>query len=89
MPRFIAIHTIPGLTEQKFKETFQGVKNWRPDARTTITKAYCSLAQGKVVTECEAVEQAHFEEWIKKVGWPVDAIIKLDLIQQGSNNWKL
>ena len=61
MARFIAIHNVPGLTEEGFREKLDGVKQWRPDRRTTILKVYGDLANGKLVSECEAVEQSHFE----------------------------
>jgi len=68
MARFLAVHTVPDISEEKFQESLDGVKNWRPDRRTTIVKVYCNLAEGKLFSECEAVEQAHFEDWIKQVG---------------------
>jgi len=35
------------------------------------------------------VEQAHFEDWIKQVGWPCDAIYKVDLVHQVGHIWKV
>ena len=89
MARFVAIHSVPGLTEEKFQEALGEVKKWRPDRRTTILKVYCDLDQGKLVSECEAVEQAQFEHWINDVGWPYDAIYKIDLVHQVGHIWKL
>ena len=40
-------------------------------------------------SECEAVEQSHFEDWITLVGWPAESINKVDLICQVGNFWKL
>ena len=65
------------------------VRKWRPDRRTTILKVYADLDTGALVSECEAVEQAHFEDWIKLAGWPVESIHKVDLICQVGNFWKL
>ena len=68
MPRFMAIHNVSGVSEKEFREKLETVRKWRPDRRTTILKVYGDLEQGKLVTECEAVEQSHFEDWIKMVG---------------------
>jgi hypothetical protein len=89
MVRFMAIHSVPGITEARFRETVEDVSRWRPDRRTTILKVYCNLEQGRVVSECEALEQAHFEEWIKQTGWPCDAIYKVDLVHQVGHIWKV
>ena len=89
MARFMAIHTVPDMTEEKFEGSLAEVKNWRPDRRTTIVKVYCNLAEGKLVSECEAVEQAHFEDWLKQVGWPYDAIYKIDMVHQVGHIWKV
>ncbi len=89
MARFMAIHSVPGMTEERFQEALGEVKNWRPDRRTTVVKVYCNLAEGKLVSECEAVEQVHFEDWIKQVGWPCDAIYKVDLVHQVGHIWKV
>ena len=60
MSRFMAIHNVPGITEEQFKEKLQGVAKWRPDRRTTILKVYADIDNGKIVSECEAAEQQHF-----------------------------
>ena len=89
MARFIALHTVPGITEDQFNNALGAVRNWRHDNRTTILKVYCNLSEGKLVSECEAVEQAQFEDWISKVGWPCDAIYQVDLIQQVGHIWRM
>ena len=89
MARFIAIHNAPGITEEEFREKLDAVRKWRPDRRTTILKVYGGLEDGKLITECEAMEQAHFEDWIKLVGWPAESIHRVDLVCQVGNFWKL
>ena len=89
MARFMAIHSVPEITEEKFREALAEARNWRPDRRTTIVKVYCNLAEGKLVSECEAVEQGHFEDWINRVGWSCDAIYQVDLIHQVGHIWKV
>tara|TARA_B100000315_G_scaffold19643_1_gene17271 strand:+ start:333 stop:611 length:279 start_codon:yes stop_codon:yes gene_type:complete len=89
MPRFIAIHKVSGVTEEQFREKLGAVRKWRPDRRTTILKVYGDLEKGLLISECEAVEQAHFEDWINMVGWPAESIHKVDLICQVGAFWKV
>ena len=89
MARFIAIHNVPGITEEDFRGKLDAVRKWRPDRRTTILKVYGDLSSGRLITECEAVEQAHFEDWINLVGWPAGSIHRVDVVCQVGNIWKL
>ena len=89
MARFIAVHQVSGITEAQFRDKLDAVKKWRPDRRTTILKVYGDLASGTLVSECEAAEQQHFEDWITLVGWPATSIHKVDMICQVGNFWKL
>ena len=89
MSRFVAIHSVPGITEEAFRDKLGAVKKWRPDRRTTILKVYGDLSTGRLITECEAAEQSHFEDWISMVGWPADSIHQVDMICQVGNIWKL
>ena len=89
MTRFIAVHNVPGITEEDFRDKLNAVRKWRPDRRTTILKVYGNLESGRLVSECEAVEQSHFEDWISMVGWPVESIHKVDMVCQVGNFWKL
>jgi hypothetical protein len=89
MARFIAVHNVPGITEADFRDKLDAVKKWRPDRRTTILKVYADTSRGKLFTECEAVEQSHFEDWMKMAGWPADEICQVDLIFQTGDMWRV
>ncbi len=89
MTRFIAVHSVPGITEEAFREKLDAVRKWRPDRRTTILKVYGDLENGRLISECEAAEQSHFEDWINMVGWPAEPISKVDMICQVGNFWKM
>ena len=89
MARFLAIHNVSGLTEDQFREKLSAVSQWRPDRRTTILKVYGDIGRGKLFTECEAVEQEHFEDWIKMTCWHAVSIYNVDLVMQVGNKWKL
>ena len=89
MARFLAIHSVPGMTEDEFRQALSEVGRWRPDGRTTILKVYCDLARGKLFSECEAPQQAQFEEWIRAMGWSYDAIYTVDTLHQAGRIWNL
>ena len=89
MARFIAVHNTPGITEEEFREKLTAVRRWRPDRRTTILKVYGDLEHDRLVSECEALEQSQFEDWIKEVGWPIESIHQVGLIAQVGNIWKM
>ena len=89
MARFLAIHSVSGMTEEEFRHALSEAGRWRPDRHTTILKVYCDLGRGKLFSECEAPQQAQFEEWIRAVGWSYDAIYSVDLVHQAGNIWKL
>lgn len=87
MARFVAISDVPGITEERFKETLGEVRNWRFDRRAWIVKAYCNLDRGKIIAECEAQEQGQFEDWLKRTGWTVSGIYRVDLIHEAAAIW--
>ena len=93
MARFLATHSISGLTEAQLRQKLGaytgGVTKWRPDRRTTILKVYADTANGKLFTECEAAEQSHFEDWMTLTGWPPEAIYQVDLIFQTGDLWQV
>ena len=89
MPRFMAFHTVPGITESAFRMALDESNKWRPDRRTTILKAYCNFSDGKIVSECEASDREQFKEWIDGTGWSGEAIYKVDIVQQAGNFWSL
>jgi Zn finger protein HypA/HybF involved in hydrogenase expression len=89
MARFLAIGDMPDITEEQFRQTFDTIRKWRPERRTWIVKAYCSLSQGKVVIECETPEQQSFEAWLQKTNWKVNGIYQIDLIHEAGAIWPM
>jgi hypothetical protein len=87
MARFLAIVTVPGITEERFREALNQVRKWRIDPRHTVLRAACSLTEGKVVVECEGVEQAVFEKWLQERGWKPEVIHRVDLVHEGGYIW--
>jgi hypothetical protein len=89
MVRYIAVHHVPGITEEEFRDKLTSVRKWRPDRRTTILKVYADLQHGRLISECEAVERSQFEDWIKEVGWPTESINQVGMIAQVGNIWNV
>ncbi len=55
---------------------------------TFVTKAY-ACADGKIVAECEAREKAHFEAWLKGMGWKVESVHDVNFIHEAGQIWKM
>lgn len=89
MTRFLAIATVPGITEAQFRSALDAVKKWRIDPRNTILRASCALANGKIVLECEGTDQTALEKWLQERGWKADTIYKVDLVHDGGYIWKV
>jgi hypothetical protein len=89
MARFVAIAETPGLTEAQFRQTFDRMRKWRPERRTWIIKAYCSLADARVVVECEAPERQPFEAWLQKTGWKIAHLHQVDFIHEAGDIWPM
>ena len=49
MTRYMAIQSVPGLTEQEFRQVFSTPRGWKPGGGATILKVYCDLDRGKGV----------------------------------------
>jgi len=88
MARFLAICSQPGLDEASFRNALGAFNKWRPDRWTFVTKAY-ACADGKIVAECEAREKAHFEAWLKGMGWKVESIHDVNFIHEAGQIWKM
>ncbi|GBD11750.1 hypothetical protein HRbin23_01427 [bacterium HR23] len=89
MTRYLAIVNAPGITEAQFRDALNAVRKWRIDPRHTILRASCALATGRIVVECEGVEQAPLEKWLQERGWKAEAIYKVDLVHDGGYIWKV
>ncbi|MBI4202115.1 MAG: hypothetical protein HY532_03235 [Chloroflexi bacterium] len=87
MPRWIAIGKAPGWDDQaKLTQEMKATKNWRADARTTVTTVLV-LGDGRSVAECHAVNQEAFEQWLKMKGWQVESITPIKLVANVGSIW--
>jgi hypothetical protein len=89
MARFLAVSDVPGITEERFRGTFDAIRKWRFDKRAWITKAYCDVNRGKLFIECEAPDQAKFEDWLRNAKWKVSSIHEVDLIFEAGAIWPM
>ena len=89
MSRFIAIVEKAGLSEDQFRGALNRTGKWRFARRGWVVKAYCALATGKLVVECEAPEQSHFEEWLESNGWQTRDVHRVDFIHEAGAVWPM
>ena len=67
MGRWIAIGKAPGWDDlAKFTAGLKETSKWRVDPRTTITEVI-ALADGRMLAECHAHNQADFDAWLPGV----------------------
>ena len=89
MARWMAIGTAPGWDDvNKFREELQETKNWRADARTTVTTVY-ALGDGRLLAECHAGQEEDFKAWLEKKGWTVESIQPIKLLAKTGSIWEL
>ena len=89
MPRWMAIGTAPGWNDaKKLGEEMHEPRNWRPDARTTVTTVY-GLGDGRLLAECAGVKQEDFEAWLQQKGWKVESITEIKLLAKTGSIWEL
>lgn len=76
MPRFIAVHTVPPLTEEEFmgqaKKMSENMSQLPPGVAYNLS--YCDLADGKIFCDWEAPNKDIVEQVIKASVMPLDAV---------------
>ena len=89
MPRWIAIGRATGWDDvNRFGEELRETRNWRLDARTTITSVV-ALADGRLLAECHAVKQEDFETWLEQKGWNVESLTPIKLVAKTGSIWEI
>jgi hypothetical protein len=75
MPRFIAVHTIPGATE----EQVTGLTKSKLPKGLSWKQSYCDFKDGKFFCEWEAASKEPIEEFFKAEKVPFDAVYPVRL----------
>ena len=89
MPRWIVIGRATGWNDvNRFGEELRETRNWRLDARTTITSVV-ALADGRLLAECHAVKKEDFESWLKQKGWDVESLTPIKLVAKTGSIWEI
>ncbi len=76
MPRFIAVHTTPPMTEEDFMGQAKGMseKMSQLPPGVAYNLSYCGLADGKIFCDWEAPDMDTVEQVLKATGLPLDAV---------------
>ena len=89
MGRWIAIGKVPGWDDlAKFTEALKPTTQWRVDPRTTITSVI-ALADGRMLAECHANQQADFDAWLKQTGWQVESVTEIAHVARTGEIWRV
>jgi len=76
MPRFIACHTMPGVTRAMLEQAGQAAQN-NPEVKGVAS--YSSLSQGIVHCVFDAPSQDALATWFQKMKMPYDRIVRVEL----------
>ena len=76
MPRFLACHTVPGVTQKMLEDVNKAAQQ---DRQVKGISSYTSLSEGVVHCIFEAPSQEVLAGWFKKMKMPYDRITKLEL----------
>ena len=89
MGRWIAIGKVPGWDNlAKFTDELKATMKWRIDPRTTITSV-TALADGRMLAECHANQQADFDAWLQQKGWQVESVTPISHVARTGEIWKV
>ena len=89
MGRWIAVGRKPAWsTFEAFRDDLKANDKWRLDAKTSISSAIV-LQDGRVLVECQAAEQAAFDDWLKARDIEVESLSELSHIALNGNVWSL
>jgi hypothetical protein len=89
MGRWIAIGTAPGWDDiARFTAEMKPTNQWRADARTTINTVIV-LADGRLLAECHAVQQADFDAWLRQKGWQVESVTPITHLAKTGEIWEV
>lgn len=81
MPRFLAVHTVPPMTEADYMQQGKGLmekmSQLPPDTKFNLS--YCDLAGGKIFCDWEAPTRETVEQVFKMIEMPFDAIYPVKL----------
>jgi hypothetical protein len=89
MGRWIAIGKAPGWDDlATFTDELKATTKWRVDPRTTITSVI-ALADGRMLAECHANQQADFDAWLQQKGWQVESVTPITHLARTGEIWQV
>ncbi len=72
MQRFIAVHTLPGMTEEQLRQLLQNHPPFPPGVLCRWT--YCNLEESKFFCDWAAPSKEAILEWFRTAGIAYDAL---------------
>ena len=76
MPRFIACHTMPGVTRAMMEQAGQAAQN-EPGIKGVAS--YSNLSKGVVHCVFDAPNEQNLAAWFQKMKMPYDRIVQVEL----------
>lgn len=77
MPRFLACHTVPGVTQQMLEQMAQAAQ--KDTQQIKGISSYTSLSEGVVHCIFEAPSKEVLANWFNNMKLPYDRITKVEL----------
>lgn len=74
MPRYLAIHHSPGVSQEDFQRNIPEVLRGK---HATFVQTYVNLAQGTIVNLYDAESEAALAREFERIGFPFDEICEV------------
>lgn len=76
MPKFIAVHKMPGVTKEMLEPMGKASQQ---DPNVRGIRSYTNLSEGKIFCEFEAPDEETLKAWFTKMNMPYESVTKVDL----------
>lgn len=76
MPKFMAVHNMPGATREMLNQMSQAAQN---DPLIRGYRGFFNLTEGKMVCCFEAPDKESLASWFSKMNMPYESITKVEL----------
>ncbi|MFJ9889438.1 nickel-binding protein [Streptomyces sp. NPDC091287] len=81
MPLFLSLHQAPGLSQEEIAGYAPAVAE---QVHATFRQLYVNTDSGFIATLYEAQDEKAVQEEFERIGFPYDAVHKLDVVMDGA-----